>query len=240
MNFVEVIVLSKNDPFSGLRFFKTCEHYALGITRGIFTAGRDPFPYMKAFNCCLFLSANEADVTKAIRAGNPAGLILPTQAPDDPQTGELRIAFDFDGVLADDSSERIYREQGKDNYQREERRNANIPSPPGPLKSLIESLAKIQKWENRQKERDLQYKPRLRIAIVTARNAPAHERVITTLREWGITAVEAFFLGGVSKKKVLEVLRPHIFFDDQMAHLAPASEVTPCVHIPFGIANQKQ
>lgn len=237
-NPVEVIVLSKNDPFSGVRFFKSCEYYKLGITRGVFTAGRDPFPYMDAFNCCLFLSANKDDVDKAIASGKPAGLILRTNASDDPATNELRIAFDFDGVLVDDSSERIYHEQGMDAYRRQERKNADTASPPGPLKSLIERLAKIQKLENEEKKKNPNYVPRLRIAIVTARNAPAHERVITTLREWGITAVEAFFLGGLEKQKVLKILRPHIFFDDQMIHLEAASDITPSVHIPFGIANQ--
>ena len=237
-NPVEVIVLSKNDPFSGLRFFNSCEHYKINITRGVFTAGRDPLPYMDAFDCCLFLSANKEDVDKAIQMGKPAGLILPTQAPDDPATGELRIAFDLDGVLADDSSERIYQERGIAEYQQEERENAGIPAPPGPLKGLIERLAKIQKLENIEKSKNTNYVPRLRITIVTARNAPAHERVITTLREWGITAVEAFFLGGLEKNKVLKILRPHIFFDDQMVHLEAASNITPSVHIPFGIANQ--
>lgn len=237
-NPVEVIVLSKNDPFSGWRFFKSCEHYNLNITRGVFTTGRDPFPYMDAFDCCLFLSANKEDVEKAIDSGKPAGLILPTEAPDDPATNELRVAFDFDGVLADDSSERIYQEKGIDKYQEEEKANAETAVPSGPLKNLIKHLALIQELENTKKHKNPNYKPRLRIAIVTARNAPAHERVITTLREWGITAVEAFFLGGLEKKKVLEILRPHIFFDDQMAHLESTSNITPSVHIPFGIANQ--
>lgn len=223
---VEVIVLSKNDPFSGVRFFHSCEHYKMNITRGVFSAGRDPFLYMDAFDCCLFLSANKEDVEKAIQMGKPAGLILPTTAPDDPSTGELRIAFDFDGVLVDDSSERVYQEKGIVKYQQEEKKNAGIAAPSGPLKTLIERLAKIQKLENLEKNKNPDYIPRLRMTIVTARNAPAHERVITTLREWGITAVEAFFLGGLEKKKVLQILRPHIFFDDQMIHLEAASNIT--------------
>ncbi|MEG1739975.1 MAG: 5'-nucleotidase [Akkermansia sp.] len=237
---VEVIVLSKNDPFSGLRFFKSCEHYKLGITRGVFSAGRNPFSYMEAFNCCLFLSANKQDVDNAIEAGFPAGLILLSSAPEDPATNELRIAFDFDGVLVDDSSEQIYQNDGLKAYQESEKKNAGISLNPGPLKNLIERLAHIQKLEKLKKEKNKEYVPRLRIAIVTARNAPAHERVITTLRNWGITAVEAFFLGGLEKKKVLSVFRPHIFFDDQMNHLEPASNITPSVHIPFGCINKKQ
>lgn len=235
---VEVIVLSKNDPFSGLRFFNSCKHYDLGITRGVFSAGKDPFPYMEAFNCCLFLSANEQDVKNALESGLPAGLILPTSAPQDPATNELRIAFDFDGVIADDASEQVFQQAGMAMYQKSEIENADIALNPGPLKDLIERLARLQKFEKLESLKDKCYTPRLRIAIVTARNAPAHERVITTLEKWGITAVEAFFLGGLEKKKVLSIFRPHIFFDDQMNHLEPASDVTPSVHIPFGLINK--
>ncbi|MBR2125190.1 MAG: 5'-nucleotidase [Akkermansia sp.] len=235
---IEVILLSRNSPISGLRAFKSCEYYELGITRGVFTAGRDPYPYMEAFDCCLFLSADHTDVENAIKQGLPAGCVLTTSAPEDPQTRELRIAFDFDGVIADDSSEVVYQEKGLPEYQKEEREKAQIPMMAGPLQKLIEKLAKIQAWEQRLQERNREYNPRLRIAIVTARNAPAHERVVTTLRQWGITAAEAFFLGGVEKKKVLEIFRPHLFFDDQMGHLEPASQITPSVHIPFGIVNK--
>lgn len=237
---VEVILLSKNSPISGLRAFKSCEKYGLGITRGVFTAGNDPYPYMKAFNCCLFLSADKDDVKHAIRQSLPAGCVLPTNAPDDPKTGELRIAFDFDGVIADDSSERIYQEKGIEEYQREEKTNADTPMLPGPLRELIDKLSKIQHWERRIKKKNPSYQPKLRIAIVTARNAPAHERVITTLKNWGITTVEAFFLGGLEKRRILEIFKPHLFFDDQMQHLEPACENTPSVHIPFGIINNSE
>ena len=151
---------------------------------------------------------------------------------------ELRVAFDFDGVLADDTAEKVYQKEGISAYREEEIENAEKPLPPGPLKALFSCLSSIQKTEESKKEKDPDYIPRLRIAIVTARNAPAHERLITTLKSWGITAVEAFFLGGLEKRKVLEVFRPHLFFDDQMSHLAPASTVTPSVHIPFGITNR--
>lgn len=238
-NPVEVIVLSKNDPCSGLRFFNSCKHYGLGITRGVFTAGKSPYGYMDAFNCCLFLSANKEDVREAIDQGKPAGLILPTSAPPDPKTHELRVAFDFDGVLADDSAEKVYQKGGIDAYRKEETENAEKPLPPGPLKALFDRLSYIQRIEQVNRGKDASYRPRLRIAIVTARNAPAHERLIITLKSWGITAVEAFFLGGLEKKKVLEIFRPHLFFDDQRLHLEPASSVTPSVHIPFGIVNRE-
>lgn len=220
-----------------MRAFKSCEHYELQITRGVFTAGRDPYPYMEAFDCRLFLSADKNDVENAVKMGMPAGYVMPTSAPDDPQTHELRIAFDFDGVIAEDSSEAVFKNKGLHGYHEMEREKAQIAMPPGPLKPLIDKLAKIQDWEQRVKSKNEAYEPRLRIAIVTARNAPAHERVITTLRNWGITAVEAFFLGGLEKKKVLKIFKPHLFFDDQLVHLEPACKVTPSVHIPFGISN---
>ncbi len=237
--FVEVVVLSKNDPESGLMIFNSCKHYGLDISRGVFTSGRDPYEYMKAFNACLFLSANKDDVDHAIEQGLPAGLILHTKTPRDQETNELRIAFDFDGVIADDESEKQYADGQLEAFQQYEITNRDVPHGAGPLRTLISKLAEFQQYERFESLKNKDYAPVLRISIVTARNAPAHERMIKTLRSMGLHAVEAFFLGGVSKKEVLSILKPHIFFDDQRGHVEPASDVVPSVHIPFGVKNIK-
>lgn len=236
---VEVVVLSRNDPDSGRRFYHSCQHYGLNITRGAFLTGKSPYPYIPAFNAALFLSANQADVLAAIRIGLPAGLVLPCKAVDQEADSELRIAFDFDGVLADDESEAIYREsKDLDMFADFEVMKATTPHNPGPLKDLITRIAFFQRLENKKAAENVGYKPALRIAIITARNAPANERLVTTLNAWGITAAETFFLGGIEKKRVLDVLKPHVFFDDQLSHLEPAASEVPSVHIPFGVANK--
>lgn len=236
---VEVVVLSRNDPDSGRRFYNSCQHYGLNITRGAFLTGKSPYPYIPAFNAALFLSATQADVLGAIRVGLPAGLVLPCKAIDDEADAELRVAFDFDGVLADDESETVYRETNNvDSFAAFEVKKAATPHNPGPLKDLITRISFFQKLENKKAKEISGYKPALRIAIVTARNAPANERLITTLNSWGITAAETFFLGGIQKKRILDVLKPHVFFDDQLAHLEPTASEVPSVHIPFGVANK--
>ena len=236
---IEVIVLSRNDPASGQRFYRSCKHHKLNITRGAFLSGESPHPYIPAFNASIFLSANEVDVLGAIRAGQPAGLVLPAKATDDEQDRELRLAFDFDGVLIDDEAETVYKTSGGnlDLFFAHERSKAAVPHDPGPLKDLFTKIGFFQKLEAKRASEQLGYKPAVRIAIVTARNAPADERVVTTLESWGMSAAEVFFLGGIEKKRVLDVLRPHIFFDDQLAHLEPAAASIPSVYIPFGIAN---
>lgn len=236
---IEGIVLSRNDPDTGRRFFNSCQHYGLPITRGAFLAGKEAFPYMGSFNASLFLSANRDDVTRAVGAGLPAGLVLPTEAKDDENDGELRVAFDFDGVLADDEAETIYHETNDlQLFHNAEMERASTPHNPGLLKTLISKIASLQQLEMKRSEGNSDYKAAIRIAIVTARNAPSHERVVTTLNQWGLIAVEGFFLGGVEKRRVLEVLKPHIFFDDQLQHLLPAAAAVPSVHIPFGIKNR--
>ncbi len=236
---IEVIVLSRNDPASGQRFYRSCKHHNLGISRGAFLSGESPHPYIPAFNASIFLSANEADVLGAIRAGLPAGLVLPSRATDDQKDHELRIAFDFDGVLIDDQAETVYKESkgNLDLFFAHEKGKATVPHDPGPLKDLFTKIGFFQKLEAKRAAEQPGYKPAVRIAIVTARNAPADERVVTTLASWGMSAAEVFFLGGIEKKRILDVLRPHIFFDDQLAHLEPAAATIPSVYIPFGIAN---
>jgi len=235
---VEVILLSRNDPDTGLRVFKSIQHHGLDITRAVFVSGRDPIRYLIPFNTALFLSANPKDVKEAIMQGAPAGRVFPTQYVDDETQPELRIAFDFDGVIGDDSAETVNKTEGLAEFLRTEKEQAGVVFPKGPLYKFFSEISRLQKRELSRKTQDDSYKPRIRIAIVTARNAPAHERVVMSLREWGIEVDEVFFLGGIQKSKILEVFKPHIFFDDQLSHIEGAASVAPCAHVPFGIANQ--
>jgi 5'-nucleotidase len=240
---VEVVLLSRNDPEAGIRIFRSIRHYGLDIIRAAFLDGRSPYPYISAFNASLFLSANYGDVVEAVDAGYPAGYILSAGYPEQPQQPqqpqqdeELKVAFDFDGVIADDQAERVYRSDGGlEAFEKAEERNAAIPLDPGPLKDFFQKLSALQAG---QREQGRGSAPRLRIAIITARNAPAHERLINTLKSWGIYTDEVFFLGGVEKSRILEVMRPDLFLDDQRGHLEPAGSFTACVHVPFGIANR--
>ena len=235
---VEAILMSRNDPDTGRRAIRSAAGYGLDITRAAFLSGGAPHSYLGAFHCELFLSANESDVRSAIAAGRPAGYVLPPSAgngevedlEDDP---ELRIAFDFDGVLADDASERVFVAEGVDGFRAHEETHRDAPISPGPLKPFLSRVAQIQALERDRKD----YRPRLKTALVTARGAPAHERVVTTLDAWGVRLDSVFFLGGVEKTDVLRTLRPHVFFDDQRTHLDRASNVTPAIHIPFGVKN---
>lgn len=238
---VEVILFSKNDPDTGLRVFKSIQHYGLAISRAVFVTGRDPFKYMESFNASLFLSGNEADVKEAIARGLPAGhVVAPIQYEDDNED-ELRIAFDFDGVLADDSAEAIYK-QAKEikEYFDHETKHAKKEMPAGPLYKFVKRISAIQKDEREKELKDPNYTSKIRIAVCTARNAPALERVVTTLRAWDVLVDEAFFLGGIKKTGVLNVYAPHIFFDDQMGHIENVSEKFPSVHIPYGVANKER
>ncbi len=237
---VEVVLLSRNDSDTGLRVFYSIEHYKLGIVRAAFTRGNSPFRYIPSYNVSLFLSANESDVSDALKQGHPAGRVLPSTAADDESDIELRVAFDFDGVIADDSAERIFQANGLEAFQKSETENSNIALAPGPLADIFRKLGHLRRLEDEREEADRNYKRFLKTAIVTARSAPAHKRVITTLRDWDMTVDETHFLGGMNKGRILSVLKPHIFFDDQQhPHLDAAQEFTPSVHIPFGIAANK-
>ncbi len=231
---VEVVLLSRNSAVTGKRVFRSIQHHKLNITRAAFMEGKSPYGYIPAFNASLFLSANESDVVKAIDYGYPAGTVLPTKVVDDLDGGELRIAFDFDGVIADDESETVYRDGELIDFYQHEVDKSDIPHNPGPLADLFKKLSFMQKLEDRAEEKDKNYKRIIRTAIITARNAPAHERVITTLEDWGVSANETFFLGGMKKERILTVLKPHMFFDDQKSHLESEAG-----DIPFGIANKK-
>lgn len=238
---IEVILLSKNDPDTGLRIFESITNHKLNITRAGFLSGKSPFEYIPAFNASLFLSANPRDVKLAIATGHAAGTVLATNAKDTDRKNELRVAFDFDGVIVDDEAEKVYNKTGDINrFQASEKRHASMPHHAGPLRDLFEKLGILQKVEADMEKRDQNYKRHIRISVVTARNAPAHERFVTTLRDWGIMPDETFFLGGIQKKRILEVMKPHIYFDDQMTHLKSAAGEIPSVHIPFGIMNRRR
>jgi 5'-nucleotidase len=236
---VEVIVLSKNDPSTGLRVLRSIKAHSLAISRAVFTQGKAPYQYIPAFDMSLFLSADRTDVDAATKLGHPAGHVLPSTAVYEDGDLSLRVAFDFDGVLGDDESERVYKESGDlSTYHQYETENQNRALIPGPLKKLLKDLNLIQKIEMGKQKLDKTYQPRLRISLVTARSAPAHERAIRSLAAWDVTVNDAFFLGGIEKSKVLEVMKPHIFFDDQTSHLKPASSFVAGVHIPYGVANE--
>ncbi|WP_356639206.1 5'-nucleotidase [Psychrobacter sp. APC 3279] len=235
---VEVILLSRNDPDTGLRVMNSIEHYELSITRAVFLQGQSAYKYIPAFDIELFLSANEGDVKQAVDAGFPAGQILHGNISDDIEDMQLRVAFDFDGVLIDDEAETVYKKSNElGDFHSHESSKVDIAHNPGPLKNFLDRISYIQKLETTYKLKNPNYEPVLRVSIVTARNAPSHKRAINTMREWDILANEAFFMGGVEKSKVLEILKPHIFFDDQKLHLKSAS-ILPSVHIPFGVANK--
>ena len=188
----------------------------------------------------LFLSANESDVNEAIHEGYPAGQVLKSHFDNSIlEDSEVRIALDFDGVIVDDESEKIYDEEGISNFHQYEKENSEKVHNPGPLAKFLTKLSNIQKQEFKFcQEADVEYIPKLRISIVTARNAPSHKRVINTMRKWDVTINEAFFLGGIDKSSVLKVLNPHIFFDDQKVHLNSTVNISPSVHIPFGVKNK--
>lgn len=235
---VEVIVLSRNDADTGLRVMRSVSDYKLDMTRAIFTQGVAPYDYIGALEMSLFLSGNRLDVDAAIAAGFPAGHVLPSQAQYDDSDPTLRIAFDFDGVLADDSSERVFKSDGLVEYMEHETAHRGDALEPGLLKPLLVDLNRIQSLEEQRRLEEDSYQPRLRIALVTARNAPAHERAVQSLREWGVRVNDAFFLGGIEKARILRVLRPHVFFDDQDIHLTGAADHIAGVHVPYGVANE--
>lgn len=234
---VEVVLLSRNSPETGLRVFRTIQHYNLDITRAAFFSGESPYKYLPAFNASLFLSAEESDVKAACEQGFAAGKVLKSNIVDDEDL-ELRLAFDFDGVVASDEAEQIYQEQGMDAFHQHEAGLAKKPLQPGLLGDLLKKISYFQKLEAKRQAKDPNYKRILKTAIVTARNAPSHERMVNTLKNWGVSVNEAFFLGGIEKARILEIMHPHMFFDDQIGHLSNLKNI-PSVHIPIGVANHK-
>lgn len=237
---VEVVLFSQNSPESGLRVMNSISHYGLKISRGIFSSGRPIFQYLPSFNATIFLSANPDETRAAIKSGYAAGTVLGNIVEDSDEDNELRIAFDFDGVIADDSAERYYQQnRNLGEYMEHEQQLAQSPLEDGPVSELLKKISYFQRAERLYHIKDPSYVPRIHTSIVTARNAPAHERVVTTLKGMNIQVDELFLLGGIEKARVLEVMKPHMFFDDQIGHLRSLSHV-PAVHIPFGIANEEK
>jgi 5'-nucleotidase len=236
---VEVIVLSRNDPATGLRVMRSIETHGLPISRAIFTQGEAPYEYMKVLSMSLFLSGQEKAVREAMASGFPAGLVLES-ASAAREDEMVRVALDFDGVVASDESERIFQSGGGlPAFHQNELDKRALPLEKGPLAEFLRDLTMIQDLERAHATETPDYRPRLRVSIVTARNAPAHERAVNTLKEWGITVNDAFFLGGIDKGAILQVMRPDIFFDDQKGHLESAARHAASVHIPYGVANER-
>lgn len=221
----EVVVMSRNSANTCLRIFNSTEHYGLDVTRAALTGGAPLAPYLDAFDVDLFLSADEADVQAAANAGIAAGLIQQAPQNESRPVDQLRIAFDGDAVLFSGESERIYQEQGLEAFLAYETANARKPLPDGPFAKVLRALAILQAFGETAGQ-DV-----IRTALVTARNSPAHERVIRTLREWNVRIDEAFFLGGVSKDKVLQAFGAHIFFDDQEVHCQSAAKLVPTARV---------
>ncbi|MEY4717526.1 MAG: hypothetical protein RL563_144 [Pseudomonadota bacterium] len=227
---VEIILLSQNSADTGLRIFNSIHHYQLAISRAAFTSGISPYEYIPAFGADLFLSANGDDVRKALAAGYAAATIISGSVSN--PSPQLRIAFDGDSVLFSDESERIYRQHGLAAFADNERHEAHTPLPGGPLKGFLGALHRIQNQCHSE------ISP-IRTALVTARAAPAHERVVRTLRAWGIRIDEALFLGGMPKGAFLKAFGADIFFDDQRGHCESAeSHQITAAHVPHGIRNQ--
>ena len=235
---VEVVLLSRNDPEAGLRIMDALRHYDLDITRASFLSGGSPYKFMSAYNAVLYLSANQDEVVQAVEEGYAAGFILPSGGPvrDDEET--LRLSFDFDGVLVDDEAEQVYEQGGLSVFHSHELSRRADPLNQGLLMPLLKGIARIQKLEAQRHAENPSYVRRIRVSVVTARNAPAHERIFTTLNDHEIEIDELHLTGGIEKKRFLDEIKPQIFFDDQMSHLAPASLTTPCAHVPFGIRNK--
>jgi len=230
---IEVVVLSRNDPVSGLRVFRSARHEGLRLERGVFTSGRTPWPYLVPLAANLFLSANADDVRAALAAGFPAARVFPESVKaSESHPDEIRIAFDGDAVLFSDESERVFQANGLDAFQRHEADRAASPLPPGPFKPLLEALHRLRMADLNAPAM------RIRTALVTARSAPAHERAIRTLMAWGVGVDEAMFLGGLGKGPFLKEFEPDFFFDDQTGHVQQAARFGPAGHVPAGVANE--
>jgi 5'-nucleotidase len=228
---VEVVILSRNDPVSGMRVFRSARHYGLPVQRGVFTRGEAPWRYLRPLRANLFLSAHLADVRSALDAGVPAAQVYPQSArASDAHPHQVRIAFDGDAVLFSDEAERVYQREGLDAFQRHEASKAAQPLPGGPFKPLLQALHRLQSEGTERM--------RIRTALVTARSAPAHERAIRTLMDWRIEVDEALFLGGLPKGEFLREFEPDFFFDDQTGHIEHAARHVPSGHVAAGVSNE--
>ena len=227
---VEVVVLSRNDPASGMRVFRSVAAAGMRVERGVFTQGRDPFRYLKPLGAHLFLSANEADVRQALALGFPAARVaVGSVRAGENHPHEVRIAFDGDAVLFADEAEQVFQKKGLAAFQAHDKRKAELPLPDGPFKPLLAALHRLQHAGSQAM--------RLRTALVTARSAPAHERAIRTLMHWGVGVDEAMFLGGLPKGEFLREFEPDFFFDDQTGHIEHAARHVPAGHVAGGVTN---
>lgn len=224
---VEIVLISRNSADTGLRVFNSINHYELDITRAVFTGGQSPYQYVKPFGADLFLSADPVDVAQALETGFAAATILPSQV-ENRDSEQLKIAFDGDAVLFSDEAEQVFREKGLDAFSETEKQAANQPLLGGPFKNVLSALQRIQQNHKNSP---------IRTALITARGAPTHERVIKTLRAWDIRIDESFFLGGMDKGQFLRTFDADIFFDDQREHCDSARMHVPTGHVPSGIAN---
>ncbi len=229
---VEIVLISRNSADTGLRVFNSIEYYGLDISRAAFTGGQSPYEYLDAFEADLFLSADPADVNQALAAGHAAATILPSQTGNS-SADQLKIAFDGDAVLFSDEAEMVFQQEGLEAFTENEKQAANDPLPGGPFKKILAALHRIQqtKWDNNADSP-------IRTALITARSAPAHERVIKTLRAWDIRIDESYFLGGMDKGQFLKTFGADIFFDDQKGHCDSARQHVPTGHVPNGVVNQ--
>lgn len=224
---VEVIIVTRNNATTGLRVFNSIEEYKLPITRGCFSGGSSLTPYLEALNVDLFLTANESDAQSAIDAGIPAAVLLTNNIPnyETYNDNKIRIAFDGDAVIFAEDSELIYKKQGLESFKNNENLQADIPMNEGPFAKFLKTIAKLQAMRG---DDDL-----IRTALITARDAPSHKRVIKTLREWNVRIDEMFFLGGLPKQPFLKAFGAQIFFDDQKSYTQPASEIVPSGTVPY-------
>ncbi len=220
---VEVIIFSRNDADSAMRVLRSIEAHGLPITRGVYRGGRDPWPLLSAMSCDVFLSAEPSQVLKAREQGVASAFILPAARRAREDLTEVRVAFDGDAVLFDAAAQLVYDQQGLDAFHEHETTHAEEPMAPGPFRPFLEGLARIQAHFGASSP--------IRTALVTARAAPAHYRVVNTLRSWGVTVDETYFLGGVDKARVLEAFGAHIFFDDQLLHVESASARVPAAQV---------
>ncbi len=227
---VEVILLSRNSADTGLRVFNSIEHYGLNITRAAFCSGESPYRYVPSFGCHLFLSTHVEDVRNALDHGVAAASLISSTTANR-EDDDLRFAFDGDAVLFSDESERIYKMQGLDAFAAHERASAHQPLTDGPFKKFLQALHRLQ-------ARFAPGECPIRTALVTARAAPAHQRVIRTLRAWDIRIDESLFLGGLSKGDFLKAYGADVFFDDQLQHCESARSLVATGHVPHGVANE--
>ncbi|QIL81684.1 5'-nucleotidase [Diaphorobacter sp. HDW4A] len=227
---VEVVMLSRNDPVSGMRVFNSTQAANIPLQRGVFTQGGAPFRYLRPLGAHLFLSANDKDVKEALQLGYPAAHVFTdSKRASDSNPNEVRIAFDGDAVLFSDEAELVYQREGLAAFQRHESDNVGRPLPEGPFKPLLVALHRLQQAGSANM--------RIRTALVTARSAPAHKRAIRTLMEWNIQVDEAMFLGGLEKGPFLREFEPDFFFDDQTGHVESAARHVPAGHVSSGISN---